>query len=217
MLMSSFARVDLGTIDWHEALQAQLTYAQRAQQGERFLLFAEHPPVLTLGRNANPSNIKISPAAATQRGIALHHCERGGDVTAHLLGQVVLYPILRLANPLGVRAYIRVLEQTVIAVLQHYGITACVRQGLPGVWVNMEKIAFIGIRIKNRVTQHGLALNVNNDLELFELIVPCGLSDITVTSMRQLLGQKVALARIKDDLHSCFEAALVESDARVVK
>lgn len=217
MPMSVFETVDLGTIDWHAALQAQLTYARRAQQGERFLLLAEHPPVLTLGRNADPHNIKISPVTAEQRGIALHHCERGGDVTAHLPGQIVLYPILRLANPRGVRTYIKVLEQTVIAVLQRYGITARARQGLPGVWVGNEKIAFIGIRIKNRVTQHGLALNVNNDLELFKLIVPCGLPDITVTSMRQLLGQELALPQIKDNLRVCFGAALAEASTGVVK
>jgi len=215
--MSVFETVDLGIIDWHAALQAQLTYARRAQQGERFLLLAEHPPVLTLGRNADPHNIKITPVVAAQRGIALHHCERGGDVTAHLPGQIVLYPILRLVNPRGVRAYIKVLEQTVIAVLQRSGITARARQGLPGVWVGSEKIAFIGIRIKNRVTQHGLALNVNNDLELFKLIVPCGLPDITVTSMRQLLGQELALPQIKDNLRVCFGEALAEASTGVVK
>ena len=215
--MSVFETVDLGIIDWHVALQAQLTYAQRAAQGKCFLLFAEHPPVLTLGRNANPHNIKISAAEAEQRGVALHRCERGGDVTAHLLGQVVLYPILRLANPLGVRAYIRVLEQTTLRVLQRYGITARVRQGLPGVWVVEEKIAFIGIRIKNRVTQHGLALNVNNDLELFELIVPCGLHNIAVTSMRKLLGKELALAALKDNLRACFVAVLAEANMPMLK
>ena len=215
--MSTFETVDLGTINWQDALQAQLAYAQRARQGERFLLFAEHPPVLTLGRNANPNNIKISPSIAKQRGIALHRCERGGDVTAHLPGQIVLYPILRLANPLGVRAYIKVLEQTVLSVLQRHNIVARVRRGLPGVWVEREKIAFIGIRIKNRVTQHGLALNVNNDLELFKHIVPCGLPDIAVTSMHRLLGRELALARVKDDLRVCFGAALAEAGACMVK
>ncbi len=215
MLKPIFETVDLGTIDWQDALQAQLAYAQRAQQGERFLLFAEHPPVLTLGRNANPHNIKISTADATQRGIALHRCERGGDVTAHLPGQIVLYPILRLANPRGVRAYIKVLEQTVVTALHRFGIAARVRQGLPGVWVGREKIAFIGIRIKNRVTQHGLALNVNNDLELFKFIVPCGLPDITVTSMQRRLGRELALAKVKDDLRVCFGAALAEAGTYV--
>ena len=210
--MLAFETVDLGVIAWQAALQAQLTYAQRAAGGERFLLFAEHPPVLTLGRNADPRNIKLSEAEAQQRGIAWHRCERGGDVTAHLLGQVVMYPIMRLANPLGVRAYIRVLEQTVLQVLSRYGITARVRPGLPGVWVGEEKIAFIGIRIKNRITQHGLALNVNNDLELFDLIVPCGLRGIAVTSMRKLLGKELALAAIKDDLHACCEALLAEAN-----
>ena len=173
--------------------------------------------MLTLGRNANPHNIKISTAAAKQRGIALHRCARGGDVTAHLPGQIVLYPILRLANPLGVRAYIIVLEQTVLAVLQRHNIVARVRRGLPGVWVGREKIAFIGIRIKNRVTQHGLALNVNNDLELFKHIVPCGLPDIAVTSMRQLLGRELALARVKDDLRVCFGVALAAAGTCMVR
>ena len=215
--MCSFESIDLGLLSWQEALQAQLAYAQRAQQGERFLLFVEHPPVLTLGRNANPNNLKLSEAELATRGIAVHRCERGGDVTAHLPGQVVMYPIMRLTNPFGVRAYITTLEHTILAVLNQYGITARVRSGLPGVWVAAAKIAFIGIRIKNRITQHGLALNVNNELSLFDLIVPCGLTNITVTSMRQLLHQELPLSTIKDKLRACFVQALAEANTPVLK
>ena len=215
--MSNFESVDLGLLSWQEALQAQLAYAQRAQQGERFLLFVEHPPVLTLGRNANPHNLKLSQAELATRGITVHRCERGGDVTAHLPGQIVMYPIMRLANPFGVRAYITALEHTLLAVLQQYGITAHVRPGLPGIWVDAAKIAFIGIRIKNRITQHGLALNVNNDLTLFDVIVPCGLPNITVTSMRQLLHQELPLPTIKDKLQACFIQALAEANTPVLK
>ncbi len=212
-----FETVDLGIIDWPAALRAQLVYAQRAVQGEYFLLLAEHPPVLTLGRNADPRNIKISVAEAARRGIAVHSSERGGDVTAHVWGQIVLYPILRLAKPRGVRAYIEALEQTAMRVLQRYGIAARVRRGLPGVWVGKEKIAFIGIRIKNRVTQHGLALNVNNDLDLFELIVPCGLPAVSVTSMRKLLGRELPLTEVKNSLRACFVAVLAEANVPVLE
>ena len=215
--MSSFESIDLGLLSWQDALQAQLAYAQRAQQGERFLLFVEHPPVLTLGRNANPNNLKLSEAELAARGIAVHRCERGGDVTAHLPGQVVMYPVMRLTNPFGVRAYITALEHTILAVLHQHGIAARVRPGLPGVWVDAAKIAFIGIRIKNRVTQHGLALNVNNELTLFDLIVPCGLPNIAVTSMRQLLHQELSLSTVKDKLQACFVQTLAEASTPVLK
>lgn len=215
--MSNFESIDLGILNWQDALQAQLAYAQRTQQGKRFLLFVEHPPVLTLGRNANPNNLKLNQTELAARGITVHRCERGGDVTAHLPGQIVMYPIMRLANPFGVRAYIAVLEHTILAVLQQYGIAAHVRPGLPGIWVDAAKIAFIGIRIKNRVTQHGLALNVNNELSLFDLIVPCGLPHIAVTSMRQLLQQELPLPTVKDKLRACFVQALAEANAPVLK
>ena len=215
--MFTFETIDLGTIRWQEALQIQLAYAPRTLHGERFLLLAEHPPVLTLGRNADARNVKINATTAAQHSIELHHSERGGDVTVHSPGQILLYPIMQLSNPFGVRAYIEVLERTVCTVLQRHGITAQVRRGLPGVWVGMAKIAFIGIRIKNRVTQHGLALNVNNDLDLFKLIVPCGLPNIAVTSMSQLLQRQLPLATIKNDLCACFTATLASTSTPMLK
>lgn len=217
MSICSFEIVDLGVISWSEALQVQLAYAARVPTSKCFVLLAEHPPVLTLGRNADARNLKISAAEAARRGVAIHRSERGGDITAHLPGQILLYPILRLANPFGVRAYVRALEQTALEVLRVHGLSARVRAGLPGVWVGMEKIAFVGIRIKHRVTHHGLALNVNNDLELFNAIVPCGLADVTVTSMCKLLGRKLSLAALKEDLATCWRQALATANTPVLQ
>lgn len=203
--MSLFEKIDLGLIPWPEAVTAQHEFARKALNGKRFLLVAEHPPVITLGKNtAGYTHLKIDPCAAKRRGIEIHASDRGGDVTLHLPGQIVFYPVFRLSSPRAVRAYIYTLEQTVIETLCKHGIFAKAMAGLPGVWVEGKKIAFIGIRIKNRVTLHGLALNVNNDLDLFDLIVPCGLQDVCVTSMSESRGRKFDLTSLKQEIVSNF-------------
>lgn len=203
--MFSFEKIDLGLIPWPEAVTVQREFARKALDGSRFLLVAEHPPVITLGKNAaGHVHLKINPHEARRLGVEIHTSDRGGDVTLHLPGQIVLYPVFKLAAPHAVRAYIHTLERAAIETLGKHGISAKARAGLPGVWVQEQKIAFTGIRIKNRITQHGLALNVNNDLDLFDLIVPCGLQNVSITSMSELQRQKFNLPSLKKEIVANF-------------
>lgn len=201
--MSSFERVDLGFIPYPQAVEAQEHYRQLAQHGDRFLLIAEHPPVITLGKHASIDHLKISADQAQVRGIAIHRSDRGGQVTAHLPGQLLLYPIIKISG-YSIRRYVRLLEDSVIDLLARYEIKAERNPTRPGVWVNEAKVAFIGIRIRERLTKHGLALNVNNELDLFQQIVVCGYPDTKVSSMKMILGQSLDLQKIKDELCCCF-------------
>jgi lipoyl(octanoyl) transferase len=185
-----------GTLDYGTALQLQETLVGLRQQGRiaDTLLLLEHPPVITLGRNASRANIVASPEALARRGVEVHEINRGGDVTYHGPGQLVGYPIvdLRGRTPrLGAVEFVRKLEETLIRVCTEHGIPAKRMEGLTGVWTQAEperKIAAIGVHISRGVTSHGFALNVATDLEHFRLIVPCGIADKPVTSMRAELS-----------------------------
>ena len=201
--MSSFEKIDLGLIPYQQAVDTQEHYRQLARHGGRFLLIAEHPPVITLGKHASVEHLKISPAQAQARGIAIHRSDRGGQVIAHLPGQLLLYPIIKI-NGYSIRRYVRLLEDSVIELLARYAINANTDPDRPGVWVDGAKVAFIGLRIRERLTQHGLALNVNNDLDLFRQIVVCGQHETRVSSMKMILGQSLELSQVKDELCGCF-------------
>jgi lipoyl(octanoyl) transferase len=150
------------------------------------LLIVEHPPVLTMGRNGDMKHVLASPEILERAGIALHHINRGGDVTYHGPGQIVGYPILDLREwKRDVVAYVRELEQVIIEALAEFGFAAGRLAGKTGVWIDGRKIAAIGVHISRWVTTHGFALNVDTDLSHFQYIVPCGLSE-PVTSMRAL-------------------------------
>ncbi len=162
------------------------------------LLLVEHPPVLTLGKSGNPAHLLISEKDLMARGIRLFHIERGGDITYHGPGQLVVYPIFRIGKGLvGVRPFVNGLEEAVILALDRYGIGACRRQGLTGVWVGERKICAIGVAFKRWVTMHGLALNVSTDLDAFDLIVPCGIRNAGVTSMDRELGWAPEMEEVK--------------------
>ncbi|MGH2570816.1 MAG: lipoyl(octanoyl) transferase LipB, partial [bacterium] len=165
------------------------------------LLLLEHPPVVTLGRSATDGNVLASREALRARGIELHACGRGGDVTFHGPGQLVGYPILDL-NPdrRDVRRYVRDLEEVLIRTLGDFGVGAGRIPGLTGVWIGDLKIAAIGVRIARWVTTHGFAWNVANDLDGFRVIVPCGISDRGVTSLSRVLGREVSLDEVKAPL-----------------
>jgi lipoyl(octanoyl) transferase len=188
----------LGTLEYGPALQLQQTLVRLRQQGRiaDTLLLLEHPPVITLGRNARAANIVASPQALAQRGVEVHEIDRGGDVTFHGPGQLVGYPIvdLRGRTPrLGPVEFVRKLEETLIRVCTEHGIPARRVAGLTGVWTQTEperKLAALGVHISRAVTSHGFALNVTTDLDQFRLIVPCGIADRPVTSMAAELGAR---------------------------
>jgi len=180
---------DLGLLEYGAALAAQRQWHARVVAGESFgtILVTEHPPVLTFGYNADRRYLKFAEGMLKERGIATFDVERGGDVTAHEPGQLVVYPIL---NPshwrLTPKSYVCLLEDVVIKTLCDFGVIGARDPEHPGVWVGAEKVCAVGVRIKNRVTLHGIALNVTNDLGLFDLIVPCGIAGRGVTSMAKL-------------------------------
>ncbi len=186
--------IHLGRIDYVFALDLQRQFVEARHAGRigNTLLLLEHPPVLTLGRNSSRSNILASDEFLAYRGVEVHEINRGGDVTYHGPGQLVGYPILDLRSftpRLGAVEYVRHLEETIIRACGDFGIPAQRIAGRTGVWtipggsISEKKIAAIGIHISRGITSHGFALNVTTDLRDFDLIVPCGISDRTVTSL----------------------------------
>lgn len=191
------------------ALQQELVERRRADQIGDLALLLEHTPVITLGRRADPAHVLASPDELARQGIEVFRVERGGDVTYHGPGQLVVYPILRLHDHgLGAGDYMRLLEDVTIQTLQEYGIPAARRDGLIGVWVGNDKICALGVRVKRGVTLHGLALNVAPDMRHWALIVPCGIRDGGVTSMIRELGVAPPLADVGQRLGRNLAAAL---------
>ncbi|MFQ6058441.1 MAG: lipoyl(octanoyl) transferase LipB [Anaerolineae bacterium] len=186
-------------------LQHRLVAARKEGRGEDVLILLEHPPVITLGRRADESHITASPELLARLGIRVHRVERGGDVTYHGPGQIVGYPILDLrGHRQDVGWYVHSLEEVLIRALADFGVAAQRVEGAVGVWVGDGKIAAIGARIESWVTYHGFALNVDPDLRHFDLIIPCGIQDKAVTSMRRVLGQPVDLSAVRRRLAQRF-------------
>lgn len=195
----------LGVIGYQEALELQreLVEERRANRIPDLLLLLQHPPVITLGVRSEiaRANVVATSERLAKLGIEVHETGRGGDVTYHGPGQIVGYPILDLRpDRCDVHKYVRDLEEVMIRTCADYGISAGRIAGLTGTWVGAEKIGAIGIRISRWITSHGFAFNVHTDLDHFELIVPCGISDRGVTSLERLTGRTIALDAVEDAL-----------------
>lgn len=202
--------VDCGQMPYGRAwaLQRAVVSARQEDRIPDVLLFAEHPPVITVGRAGRASNILAPRDALTARGVEVYDIERGGDVTYHGPGQLVGYPILNLrALDEDVVRYVRLLEAAMIATVGAWGIAADRVRGYPGVWVEDAKIAAIGVAVKRKVTMHGFALNVDPDLSYFDLINPCGLGR-PVTSMARLLGRPVSVGEVRPAVVRALDEAL---------
>lgn len=184
------------------ALQAR-SAARVGDGGADELLYVEHPPVVTLGRGFDASQLVDAPAELARAGITVHETDRGGGATYHGPGQVVGYPIIDLRRrELSVRAYLRALEGALVGALREAGVEAAVRPGLTGVWSARGKVAAIGIAVRRGISRHGFAVNVDADMAAFGRIVPCGLQ-LPVTSVAELGGnQDVA------SLQACIAAGL---------
>ncbi len=179
---------DLGSMGYAEALAIQQDLVQQRKHGlvPDQLLIVEHPHVITLGRNGHVENLLASEEVLRRSGIAFHHTDRGGDITYHGPGQIVVYPIIDLREwKRDVVAYVRAVEQVIINALRDFSIVGERVPGSTGVWVNGKKVAAIGVHISRWVTSHGFALNHTTDLSYFQYIVPCGLTK-PVTSLRDL-------------------------------
>jgi lipoate-protein ligase B len=186
--------IDLGLVDYGKAWDLQHQLWSRRVEGELpdLLLLLEHPHVITLGRRGNRSHLLASPEILEKKGVSVVHVERGGDVTYHGPGQMVVYPILHLKEyGYHVVRYVGQLEEVVQRVLRDFGIEGRRDSLNRGVWVGQEKIASLGVAIKRWVSFHGLALNYGTDLAYFDLINPCGLEGVKMTSMEKVLGTKV--------------------------
>jgi lipoate-protein ligase B len=183
---------DCGRLGYNEALvmQASLAESRAAGNVPDTILILEHDPVITLGTNKASNMLRKRPDIIEAAGVRIVESGRGGGATAHNPGQLVCYPVLGLrSRGLGPSEYIRALESAGIDFLRLLGVTAGQRKGLPGLWAGGEKIASVGVRITRGVSLHGMALNICNDLGIFDLIVPCGLSDVRMTSVMKVTGR----------------------------
>ncbi len=191
--------IDLGLVDYQKAwdLQHQLWSRRVEEELPDVLLILEHPHVITLGRRGNRSHLIASSDVLEAMKIPIFHVERGGDVTYHGPGQMVVYPILNLKE-YGYRVvrYVDQLEEVVLRVLRDFGVEGRRDPSNRGVWVGEEKIASVGVAIKRRVSLHGIALNYETDLKYFDLINPCGLEGKKVTSMAEILGTGISRERM---------------------
>ena len=189
----------LGTVDYLEARELQLALLEKVHSGAEpnTMLLLEHPHVYTKGRLSKQTDVLLPEEELATKGIPVFETDRGGQVTYHGPGQLVVYPIINLREWGGPVKYVRALEQVVIATLAAMEITANCESGNTGVWTDQGKIAAIGVKISRGIAFHGLALNVNTDLSLYQNIIPCGIADRSVTSMAAILGEPVDLELVR--------------------
>ncbi len=191
--------IDLGLVDYKKAWELQHQLWERRVEDELpdLLIFLEHPHVITLGRRGNRSHLIASPEILEEMKIPIFQVERGGDVTYHGPGQIVVYPVLNLKE-YGYRLirYIGQLEEIILRVLKDFGIEGRRDPLNRGVWVNEEKIASVGVAIKRWVSFHGFSLNYETDLKYFELINPCGLEGKKMTTMAKIVGKGISRERL---------------------
>ncbi len=194
---------DCGLLDYREALdmQRRLRQERAARQIPNTVLILEHPAVITLGARQSANKLLLGADELASRGIDVVPIRRGGGATAHNPGQLVFYPILQLQElGLGVSEYVRSLETVGIELLEGLGVSTGRRRGYPGLWVGPRKIASVGVRVSRFVTHHGMAINIRNDLSLFEMMVPCGLDGVEMTSAQKETGKTFEMGSIKSRL-----------------
>jgi lipoyl(octanoyl) transferase len=202
-----------GLVEYGQALRMQEERRALRASGAcaDALYLLEHPAVITLGRRADPANVRVPKDELDRMGVGMHEVNRGGDVTYHGPGQLVGYPIVGLRGlGLGVKDFVVALEETIVAALRgDFGIEASREEGkFTGVWTGRGKVAAIGIGVSGGVTMHGFALNVNTDVRAFSLINPCGITDRPVSSMREATGREVDMELVMDRIERRFKMAL---------
>jgi lipoate-protein ligase B len=189
---------DWGLVNYEEAFERQKNCVQKVLEGAAdHLILCEHPLVLTLGRMTNPGSLLYQRHDIEARGVIITRVDRGGDVTLHAPGQLIVYPIFNLSKQgKDLKVYMEKLEQVAVDLLKNFGILAISISGKRGVFVGPDKIISIGVGVRKWVTYHGLGINVNTDLSLFNLIKPCGL-DVRMTSMQKLKGHQMPMQDVK--------------------
>jgi lipoate-protein ligase B len=210
--MSTLVFKDLGAIEYGAALSLQesLVESKHKENLPDILLFVEHPHVITLGRGGKEANV------VNAGGMPVLRSSRGGDVTYHGPGQMVVYPIIDLKSKLrkDVHRYLRYLEQAAIGTLASFGVEAERNPPWTGIWIGKKKIAAIGVAVRRGITYHGLALNVNTNLSYFERIVPCGLPWSEVTSIQKEIGKALPIEQVKETFLRNFTRQFDYADTR---
>lgn len=206
--ITSLSVQDWGLLEYDQALDRQEQLVQLRQQGEitDTLVLVEHPAVVTLGRRGSSADLRVPVADFDATGVALQSINRGGLATAHEPGQLVAYPILSLKRR-DLRWFSNTFLGVVVDLLSEYGLVARLKPNEPGVWVNDGKICSFGIAVRKWISSHGVALNVNNELRTFEMIIPCGRPQERVTSVVQELGRPLEMERVKQKFIQLFCAA----------
>jgi lipoate-protein ligase B len=197
---------NLGQIEYLHAWKLQQELVNDVLSGKRTntLLLLEHPSVFTIGRRGSKDHILLSQDQLARLDIPVHSVDRGGEVTYHGPGQLVVYPIINLKNWGAPVSYVRKLEEIIIATLKDYGIHGAKALDSTGVWVNHHKIGAIGVKIRRGITHHGLSLNINTDLTFYKYIIPCGAENALVTSMQTLIKRPTALKEVRYSLQYHF-------------
>lgn len=200
--------IDLGVIEYGKAWELQKELAAR-RAGDLIpdtLLLLEHEHVITLGRKTTPENFR-------PQKVPVFQVERGGDATYHGPGQLVGYPIMKLSDH-DVRKHVKTIENALIATVAIFGVQGGLKEGHPGVWVDGQKLASIGVAVTDWVAYHGFALNVNTDMSYFDLIRPCGLDPSSMTSMKTILGRPVEMGQVKLEFLKQYAVATGEEFVR---
>ncbi|MEO0098464.1 MAG: lipoyl(octanoyl) transferase LipB [candidate division WOR-3 bacterium] len=193
--------IDLGVCEYKLAEDFQKEIHQQRVRDEipDTLIFVIHPPVITLGKNGKMENLLVSVEKLQAMGISFYRTERGGDITYHGFGQLLIYPIFFLKEGMaGIRRFINYWEGVIIQTLKIFGIAATADEKNIGIYVQGKKIASFGFALKDKVTYHGIALNVLNDLKPFSFIHPCGKKNLPMTAMENILGKRVEMNEVKE-------------------
>jgi lipoate-protein ligase B len=208
---AALAVQDLGLRDYTDTLELQHKLWQQRREGSitDTVLIVEHPDVITLGARQSANRLLADEADLAAKGIAIVPIRRGGGATAHNPGQLVFYPIIELAGRgLAVNEYIKTLENIGIELLAAFGLGATRKPGFPGLWVLPRKIASIGVRVSKGVTYHGMAINIRNNLSIFDAMVPCGLDGVTMTSLLAEKGSAPSMDEVKTVLARILKSKL---------
>jgi len=195
--------IDLGLTDYRQTLELQKELWQKRYNKEivNTVLLVEHLPVITLGIRAEKNKFLVSKEQLKEKNVDVVEIRRGGGATAHNPGQLVLYPILNLNElNLGISDYVHKLEDVTIKLLKELNVKAERKNGFPGIWVGEKKIASVGVRVSKLVTYHGLAVNICNDLSVFDNIVPCGIEGVEMTSVFKETNVRYSMEKAKDVL-----------------
>ena len=214
--------LDTGRIDYAEAWEYQKQFFDKVleakakeEPADNFLLFCEHPHVFTLGKSGNRQNLLVDDQWLEAHGVSFYQTDRGGDITYHGPGQLVGYPVFNLDNfDLSVKEFVFDIETILIRVIKRYGLHGSRMERATGVWIDAgikgkeRKIAAIGMRIHNKVSMHGFALNVNTNLDYFNYIHPCGFQDKGATSLQKELGHPVDINEVKEAVKTEFQLVL---------